>query len=92
LGYFPPTSANILAVYVFSLCEGLSNHDISKTYQKQHGGVALISLAVAGTAQASIVSYGGVGATAGLFPPAFGNPPVNMGRQFTVTGLGISIS
>ena len=53
------------------------------------GGVILISLAVTGTAQASILSYGGVGATPGLFP--FGNGPVNIGRQFTVTGSGITV-
>ncbi|WP_228008427.1 PEP-CTERM sorting domain-containing protein [Microcystis aeruginosa] len=53
------------------------------------GGVILISLAVTGTAQAAILSYGGVGATQGLFP--FGNGPVNIGRQFTVTGSGITV-
>lgn len=87
MGYFPPTCANIWAFSVFSLCEGLSTDDISKTYQKQHlGGVALISLAAAGTAQAAILSYGGVGATQGVVAGT-----LNIGRQFTVTGSGITI-
>ncbi|TRU86387.1 MAG: hypothetical protein EWV54_14445 [Microcystis novacekii Mn_MB_F_20050700_S1D] len=87
MGYFPPTCANIWAIYVFSLCEGLSTHNISRTYQKRHrGGVALISLAVAGTAQAAILSYGGVGATQGIVAGT-----LNIGRQFTVTGSGITV-
>jgi hypothetical protein len=50
------------------------------------GGVALISLAAAGTAQAAILSYGGVGATQGVV-----DGTLNIGRQFTVTGSGITI-
>lgn len=50
------------------------------------GGVAIISLAAAGTAQAAILSYGGVGTTEGIVPGT-----LNIGRQFTVTGLGITV-
>ncbi|CCI31747.1 hypothetical protein MTo_02631 [Microcystis aeruginosa NIES-1211] len=50
------------------------------------GGAILISLAVTGTAQAAIVSYGGVGATQGIVAGT-----LNIGRQFTVTGSGITV-
>jgi hypothetical protein len=50
------------------------------------GGVILISLAVTGTAQAAILSYGGVGATQGIVAGT-----LNIGRQFTVTGSGITV-
>ena len=50
------------------------------------GGAILISLAVTGNAQAAILSYGGAGATQGFNPGT-----LNIGRQFTVTGSGITV-